>query len=132
MNFHEDRKANSEEEAENKAEEIIKAETFKRNVIEFEKKVDEINPLTINNPNNETINPKIDLDEELDNETINFFRYTLSDSKNNSANSELIDKIANLMSLIEKSSTLTNKHKNEFLRQMKDKFFEEQRNLISK
>jgi len=132
VNFHEDRKANSEEEAENKAEEIIKAETFKRNVIEFEKKVDEINPLTINNPNNETINPKIDLDEELDNETINFFRYTLSDSKNNSANSELIDKIANLMSLIEKSSTLTNKHKNEFLRQMKDKFFEEQRNLISK
>lgn len=132
MNFQEESKLNkSEEEAENKSEEMIKAETNKRNVIEFEKKVDEVNPLIINNSNNETINPKENIEEVLDNETIDFFRNTLNNSNNNSANSNLIDKIGSLMGLIENSNTLTNKHKNEFLKQMKEKFFEEQKNLIS-
>jgi len=120
--------------AENQAEEIIKAEANKRNVIEFEKKVDDINPMMIINTHNETIFQKNEEpdDDVLDNETLIFFRNTLNNSNNNSNNPEIIDKIGKLMKLIENSNSLSNKHKNEVLRQMKDKFLEEQENLKSK
>lgn len=132
VNFHNDNKEDQKNQVEeNKGNEMIKEEKYKRNVIVLEKKVDDINPLIINNTNNETINPKTNLDEELDNDTLNFFRRALNNSNNNLANTESIDKIGKLMELIEKSGTLTNKHKNEVLRQMKEKFLEEQINLIS-
>jgi hypothetical protein len=114
----------------NNLEEIIKEESTKKNVIEFDKKIDKINPFIVNNTNNITINPIIEKDEQLDNDTINFFRDTLNNPINKNSTNELILKISNLIELIEKSNSLSNKHKNDVLRQMKDKFMEEQINLI--
>ena len=114
----------------NNLEEIIKEESTKKIVIEFDKKIDKINPFIVNNTNNITINPIIEKDEQLDNDTINFFRDTLNNPINKNSTNELILKISNLIELIEKSNSLSNKHKNDVLRQMKDKFMEEQINLI--
>ena len=108
--------------------ETIKNKTNKRHIIEFDKKIDELNPLIINKTINETIISKNNLDEELDVDTLIFFKESL----NNKNNTEVTDKIEKLMGLIENSNNLSNKNKNSLLKQMKDKFILEQELIISK
>jgi hypothetical protein len=120
-------------EKEKEDEDNIKSNSIKTSVFEDYKKIDNLCSLAVDNIESNTIkgNKSIgEIEEVLDYDTMNYFRDSLNNP--NIQDKKLIEKMMNLIMVIEKSDSYSIKYKNTVLREMKNRFVIEQEKLNSK